>query len=341
MISRLAYKGDFELNTSNRLLLFAAHSPRQLLSQYKIIYLRKAGQTAVATNQSKEVEIGNDEPKPLGKYSWDDLVRPPPPSAQLNKVTYETLEELKKDDKPVEDLFCTYFGRQMPMITDEFKPERDKVNFPRWVRPIDPPPVRIGFFPDHWFRFFYNKTGVTGPYIFGVGLVTFLFSKEIYVIGHGTISGISLAFWVYVFLKVFGPKISARTEGVIRQEEEEWVDWQQKQIKAVEKYIANNKQSQESLKNQKILFDAKRENIHLQRETEYRRRLMQVFDEAKRKLEYQLAIQEAQKQFSQKHMVNWIIDSVVKGITPDQERAAFSQAVSELKKLSAQRANLI
>lgn len=38
-------------------------------------------------------------------------------------------------------------------------------NGSRLKRPIDPPPVRLGFIPEEWFKFFYPKTGVTGKLI--------------------------------------------------------------------------------------------------------------------------------------------------------------------------------
>lgn len=59
------------------------------------------------------------------------------------------------------------------------------------------------------FQFFYNKTGVTGPYVFGAGLATYLFSKEIYVMEHEYYSGLSIAIMVIFATKKFGPQLAA------------------------------------------------------------------------------------------------------------------------------------
>lgn len=101
------------------------------------------------------------------------------------------------------------------------------------------------------------------------------------------------------------------------------------------------KEKQESLKNQSILFDAKRENVHLQREAEYRQRLMTVYQEVKRKLDYQIAVQEAGKQFSQRHMVSWILDNVTRSLSSVSEKQTLSKCITDLKTLSAARAGAI
>lgn len=58
------------------------------------------------------------------------------------------------------------------------------------------------------FEFFYEKTGVTGPYMFGTGLITYLCSKEIYVMEHEFYTGISLGIICLYATKKLGPHIA-------------------------------------------------------------------------------------------------------------------------------------
>jgi F-type H+-transporting ATPase subunit b len=71
---------------------------------------------------------------------------------------------------------------------------------------------------------------------------------------------------------------------------------------------------------QKHLFEAKRENVDLQLEAEYRERLVEAHQAVKKRLDYNLAKETAMKNFQHNHMTRWIIDNVVKGITHEQVR---------------------
>merc|ERR1712062_586895 len=88
-------------------------------------------------------------------------------------------------------------------------PERDLVNFPDRVRPIDKPPVRLGIFPAEWSTAMYPKTGVTGPYMALFGVSTFLASKEYFVMEHDFYVGIGLAIVLTYLVKTQGPAYTA------------------------------------------------------------------------------------------------------------------------------------
>lgn len=53
-------------------------------------------------------------------------------------------------------------------------------------------------------------------------------------------------------------------------------------------------------------------------ETNYRERLHMVTNEVKRRLDYQIALQDLHRRMEQEHMVKWVEKSVVGSITPQQ-----------------------
>jgi len=215
-------------------------------------------------------------------------------------------------------------------------PDRDLVNFPHPVSNAFPAKVRYGIFPDSWFAFFYPKTGVTGPYLFYGGLGFYLAQKEWWIINEEI-----RVFWIFAMLffivyKTLGPKI-AQSYG------NHW----RAIIENAEKYVEINKSSfQNAITTQKeyvssytalpsLIAESKRENLQLQLEAEYRRRLVKAHNDVKRRLDYMADMEEAKRRFQRRYMIDWIVDQVKKSITPQTEKALLSQCVSDLKGLSA------
>lgn len=80
-------------------------------------------------------------------------------------------------------------------------PERDLVNFPPYKLREGPNAVRWYLVPESWFKFFYEKTGVTGPYMFFYGLLVYGFSKEYIVLWYDFTEYLILAAAVITVVK--------------------------------------------------------------------------------------------------------------------------------------------
>jgi len=195
--------------------------------------------------------------------------------------------------------------------------------------------VKLGFLPEEWFTAMYNKTGVTGPYLFTAGLVTYLCSKEIFVMEHEYYSGISLAIMIIFAAKKFGPGIAAYLDKEVEAQEQEWEDFRKNSVKGFEEHVKSEKEEQWRAEGQLLIYPAKKENVALQLEACYRERLMNVYSEVKRRLDYQVEIQAAQRRLEQRHMARWIVENVRKAITPQQEKEALQQCINDLKGLAA------
>ncbi|XP_013191024.1 ATP synthase subunit b, mitochondrial [Amyelois transitella] len=213
---------------------------------------------------------------------------------------------------------------------------RDEQNFPRPVRQ-EPGKVRLGFVPEEWFQFFHSKTGVTGPYTFGVGLTTYLFSKEIYIMEHEFYTGLSLLLMVWFATKKFGPSISAWLDKEVDDVENSWNEGRRDAIKNLEQAIEDEKKSQWRAEGQELLIQAKKENVLLQLEAAYRERVMHAYSEVKRRLDYQLEKATVERRIGQKHLVEWVVANVTKAITPDQEKQTLDRCIADLGAIAARK----
>lgn len=220
-----------------------------------------------------------------------------------------------------------------------YGPERDTKNFPHPVMPEKSGMVRLSFIPEEWFQFFYNKTGVTGPYLFGIGLVTTLLSKEIWVVDHGFAEVIGFYGAILLLTKKLGSKMS------------KWMDTKNDLVAQdhfIKPILDAKAQAQEVVNvnekaiwqegGQNFLWESKRENVALQLEATYRQRLAEVYRDVKSRLDYQLELQSSKRRYEQEHMVNWIVENVKKSITPQQEAESIKVCISQLKNLAASKA---
>lgn len=220
-------------------------------------------------------------------------------------------------------------------------PERDFVNYPPVRLAEEGGKLRIGLIPDEWFKAMYNKTGVMGPYITFWGAVATVFSKEIYVLWADTWEHITFFTLVIAVTKLYGKQFGQALDkqaDTLNKQYETDLDNKTKDVDA--KIVAH--QSLESLPEaNKLVNAAKREIVQLQLETTYRERLAQVYQEVKRRLDFQIAVQNAYKRVEREQALNYILGEVNKSIGPNQEKEAFQSGLAQLKALSQKHAGTI
>ncbi|XP_070601707.1 ATP synthase F(0) complex subunit B1, mitochondrial [Erythrolamprus reginae] len=194
--------------------------------------------------------------------------------------------------------------------------------------------VRHGIIPEEFFQFLYPKTGVTGPYMLATGLTLYFLSKEIYVINHETISGIVILGMLIYGVKKYGPIVAATLDKKMDEELAYYEDYKTALINGCEEAIQDEKKEQWRVEGRHYVFDVKRNNIAMILETNYRERLLTASNEVKKRLDYQVALQQLKRQMERDHMINWIEQGVWQSVTVQQEKENISKCLLDLKALS-------
>lgn len=244
------------------------------------------------------------------------------PQRNYNEHT-RTLDERLKLFKDVTETYYT-------------NPERDLKNFPVEVPPEFNPPTRMIIFPDSWWANLYPKMGTSGPYVLSVGGILTLFGKEYILMDHTMAEAYAFAAGTFfIWYKARDFIIKTNTEGSKEMNDANWNTPKAVAKKEYADAIQNMETAIWQEEGQKYLYEAKREGVDLQLEAVYRQRLAEARSEIKKRLDYQLAKETAVKNFEHNYMTRWIIDGVVKGITPEQEKASIAQCLGDLKVIAA------
>ncbi|XP_066559485.1 ATP synthase peripheral stalk subunit b, mitochondrial [Amia ocellicauda] len=210
---------------------------------------------------------------------------------------------------------------------------------PRCLAPVPPLPekggkVRHGLVPEEFFQFLYPKTGVTGPYMLGTGLLLYLLSKEVYIVNHETIAAATIGVVILYGIKNFGPKVAEFADKLNEEKVAKAQEVKDLALNSLQQAIEEERKEQWRAEGRQMLFDAKRNNVAMLLETNYRERLHMVTNEVKKRLDYQVAMQHLQRRLAQEHMVSWVEKSVVKSITPQQEKESIAKCITDLKVLA-------
>lgn len=181
----------------------------------------------------------------------------------------------------------------------------------------EPGKVIMCVIPEEWLYFFLSKTGVTGFYTFVFTFGTFLISKELYVLEHNFYNGLSMLVMCWGGVKWIGPHFKKYADREIDFYEEAWVKSREAEKTDAIEAIDHEGWLQYQMEGNVLLMDAKRENITLQLEDEYRKRQMHVYEEVKKLLDYQVEVAQVYKRIQHKNLLDYVLHEVSKSVTPD------------------------
>lgn len=199
---------------------------------------------------------------------------------------------------------------------------------------MEAPKVRFGFLPEEWFTMFYDKTGVTGPYMLGTGILTYLISKEIYIMDHEFYTGLTLLITCVYFIKQMGPSIAKYCDKEVDNIEEGWKNEKDVLKKNLDDEIELERKSQYAAEGGILMLLSKKENVKLQLEAEYRRRFVEAHKEVKHRLDYLVACRNVEQRIAHKHKVNWVINQTICAITSEHKQEEIDKCFADLSALA-------
>ncbi|CAB4005307.1 ATP synthase F(0) complex subunit B1, mitochondrial-like, partial [Paramuricea clavata] len=180
----------------------------------------------------------------------------------------------------------------------------------------------------------FKKTGESGTWCLGIGLGAYILSKEYLVLHEETLLAVVLLSTMAWLYKKAGPTVSQLLDDYAQEILEQLNQGRIAKMAQLEEEIKLQESVEPMLKVGKDVFEIIRENNVMELEHEYRSRLHQVHNEVKKRLDYQVELEDLKKRLLQEHIVTWVKDAVIKSITPAQEKQTITQCIKELKTLA-------
>jgi len=178
------------------------------------------------------------------------------------------------------------------------------------------------------------KMGSTGLYTLGFGSVMYLLSREVIPMHAETASFVSFMIAVTYYNILVGDTIKETFEKEYTAEYDKFYACKEHDIAAYTEIVSKYKDAQEQAQGQAVFNEQKLTNLALMLETEYLNRQNMVVDSVTKKLNYQVAVQNALEDQESQHMINWIEDKVNQDISNLDQDEMINVCVANLKKMA-------
>jgi len=141
--------------------------------------------------------------------------------------------------------------------------------------------------------------------------------------------------WLWLIFKFRGDKMY---DDWLKAKDEEYAPLQYTfdyQIETKQEDLVLLQEAEELWHSQEPLLEAKREINAMLMETQFRETQVAVQKEIKKRLDYQIDLQDLLKKQETEHIANWVTNEVINSITPKDEEDAIANCILEIEALAA------
>jgi hypothetical protein len=210
--------------------------------------------------------------------------------------------------------------------------------------PLPPPPAKVDaagqtrmtYVSESYFKLLEPKLGYTGPYTLLFGGVLAALSKEWLIIGPEMAwAACAAVFYSYVFNKVAAP-FSDRDDLIYSDLREQRIGaWKEYKVGLAASEIDGIARLKEQTQGLAMIQEQRKVNLQLALDAEHMNRQADLAAAVKQRLDYQVAVNNAEREAMSKHMIKWIETEVAAAIAKRSSKDDLTAAIAQLKGMAA------
>jgi len=196
--------------------------------------------------------------------------------------------------------------------------------------------VRLTFIPESYFQMLGEKSGHCAPYMLVWGGLLAGLSKEWLVFGPelAMAMGMSLFTGYFMIPNMAAPFIDREDTIQVEHRDKQLNAWKDYKIGLVKSEIDGIARLKEQTAGLAMVQEQRKNNIALALEAEHMNRQANLVEAVKKRLDYQVAVNNAEREAMTKHMINWIDREVQAAIAKRSAKDDLNAAIAQLKSMA-------
>jgi len=209
--------------------------------------------------------------------------------------------------------------------------------------PLPPPPAtedvkgltRMTFFSEGYFKMLEPHLGYTGPYVLLWGGLAAAFSKEWLVYCPEIMWMASgMIFYSYVINRGAAPFFDRENTVIHAERHDRISSWTNYKLGLAESEIDGIARLKEQTTGLAMVQEQRKINLQLAIDAEHMNRQADLTDAVKKRLDYQVAVNNAERDAMTKHMISWIDKEVKSAIAKRSTKDDLTAAIAQLKAMA-------